>query len=254
MGEWSRSVLENNPNVDGVIIYNSKEFARHPYTAHRFSDLKRKLGSWKPDLIIGLRDDWRTITGGFFSGARRINRGRVHMKEWIERKRSDRSHSSHEVIRLWDVLAPLGVEPVEVDHLHYTVTDQERERAAEFMMAHGIEPPFAVIHAGTSEPVKEWSLERFAASARHIAGGYGMRIVLIGAPEEVDRSADLALMIPELDPIDITGKLSLRATAAVLEERKARRFMEALREVAILAQRKPSQAIGEWKNPARALG
>jgi ADP-heptose:LPS heptosyltransferase len=216
VGEWSRMVLENNPNVDGIIIYNSKEFARHPYTAHRFSDLKRKLGSWKPDLVIGLRDDWRTITGGFFSNARRINRGRVHFKEWIERRRTNRPHS-HEVKRLWEMLEPLGIEPIPVEHLDYAVTSEERKSAEEFIQSHGIESPFAIIHAGTSVPLKEWSIERFAEAARHIANNYGMQVVLIGAPEEVDRAADLATMIPDLDPVDISGKLNLRGTAALLE-------------------------------------
>lgn len=216
VGEWSRMVLENNPNVDSIIIYNSKEFARYPYTAHRFSDLKRKLGSWKPDLVIGLRDDWRTVTDGFFSGARRINRGRVHFKEWLERKRTNQPHS-HEVKRLWEILRPLDIEPEPVERLEYAVTEDERKHVDEFMMAHEIEPPFAIIHAGTSVPLKEWSLSRLAEAARHIAVAHGMQIVLIGAPEEVDRSRDLAGMIRDLDPVDISGKLNLRGTAALME-------------------------------------
>ncbi len=216
VGEWSKPVLENNPHVDEIVVYNSKEFARYPYTAHKFSDLKRQLGSWKPDLVIGLRDDWRTVTNWFFSPARRINRGKVHFREWIERKRTNQPHS-HELKRLWAILRPLGIEPEPVDRLEYRVTDHERKSAAEFMMANRIEGPFAIVHAGTSVPLKEWPLDRLAEAARFLAAQHGLQIVLIGAPEEVDRSADLVSLIRDLAPIDISGKLSLRMTAALME-------------------------------------
>ncbi len=216
IGEWSRSVLENNPNIDGVVIYNSKEFARAPYKAHRLSDLKRTLGSWKPDLVIGLRDDWQTLWHAAFSGARLINRGLVHLREWIDRKQQHRP-SSHELERLWAIIAPLGITPEPVERLEYVISEAERKMAAEVTLAHGIESPFAIVQAGTSIQLKEWSLERFAEAARHIAAQHGMQIVLIGSPEEVERSAMLAALIPDLDPVDITGKLSLRGTAALME-------------------------------------
>ncbi|MBS1911940.1 MAG: glycosyltransferase family 9 protein [Bacteroidetes bacterium] len=216
VGEWSQTVLQNNPNVDEIVIYNSREFARYPYAAHKFSDLRQKLGSWKPDLVIGLRDDWRTVTDRLLSGARRINRGRVHFREWLERKRTNQPHS-HEVKRLWAILRPLGIEPEPVEKLEYWVTDEERKQAAEFMLAHGIEGPFAIVHAGTSVPLKEWPLDKLAEASRHIASAYGMQVVLIGAPEEVDRSADLVSLIRDLSPVDISGKLNLRGTAALME-------------------------------------
>lgn len=216
VGEWSQTVLQNSPNVDEIVIYNSKEFARYPYTAHKFSELKRKLAGWKPDLVIGLRDDWRTIGDGFFSSARRVNRGRVHFREWLERKRTNQPHS-HELKRLWAILRPLGIEPEPVDRLEYWVTEEERSAATEFMLSHGIDAPFAIVHAGTSVPLKEWSLDRLAEAARHISANHGLQIVLIGAPEEVDRSADLVSLIRDLAPVDISGKLNLRGTAALME-------------------------------------
>lgn len=216
VGEWSRSVLESNPHIDGIVIYNSKEFARPPYTYHQYADLKRNLGSWKPDLVIGLRDDWQTLRHALFMGVRQINRGMVHLRQWIERKRTNRP-SSHETDRLWAILEPLDIKPEPVERPEYFVTEEERKLASEFALAHGIEPPFAVVHAGTSIRLKEWSLDRFAEAARHISAQHGMQIVLIGSPEEVRRASLLAEMIQDIDPIDISGKLTLRGTAALME-------------------------------------
>jgi ADP-heptose:LPS heptosyltransferase len=216
IGEWSRNILAHNPYVDEIVIYNSGRFARPPYTPHSFRELKVKLGSWKPDLVIGLRDDWHTITDSLFSGAQRSQRGGVHLREWWEQKRRGTPYS-HEIDRLWKSMSPLGIQPERGGRLDYFVADEERRRVAGIMAARGIRPPFAVVHAGASVPLKEWPVERFAAVARHIATeGYG-QLVLIGSPDEVGHSARLGALIGELDPIDISGTLDVRTTAALLE-------------------------------------
>lgn len=216
VGEWSSAMLANNPNVDEVAIYNSRMFARFPYVSHDGGDLRRAVAGFNPDLIIGLRDDWRTLRYPFAPGVRRINRGRVHLQEWIQKKRG-RVARGHEVDRIWRMLRPLGIEPEESNHLEYVVTDDERGEATETMVQRGIVDGFAVIHAGTSVPLKEWDLDRFAQTARYIARVYAMQIVLIGSPDEVDRSRELMALIGDLDPIDISGELNLRSTAALLE-------------------------------------
>lgn len=216
VGEWSQAVLEHNPNVDDVLIYNSVIFTRAPYTPHKLRDLQRRLGDWKPDLEIGLRDDWRTISHAIFAGIRHVERGRAHMMEWFRRKRTGLPHM-HEVDKLWVVLRPLGILPEPVDRLEYYVTEAERRNAIEFMRRTGITRPFVVVHAGTSVLLKEWSIDRFADAAWHIHQQYGMRVVLVGTPEERKRSQELASLISDLDPIDISGQLDLRETAALME-------------------------------------
>src|SRR5690606_3685590 len=103
---------------------NSREFARPPHRAHTYADLKRSLGSWTPDLAIGLRDDWQTLRHAFFMGVRQINRGMVHLRQWIERKRTNRP-SRHEMERLWAILEPLGIAPEQVERPEYFITEDE---------------------------------------------------------------------------------------------------------------------------------
>jgi ADP-heptose:LPS heptosyltransferase len=216
VGEWSSAVLKGNPNIDGILIHNSGAFARLPYAHHTLRGLKRRLGDWRPDLVIGLRDDWRTLAASLFSGARRIERGRVHLRERWELKRRGKPYH-HELDRIWETLRPLGITPDPEPKLDYFVTDDERQKAEEVMAACGLRRPFAVIHTGASTPLKEWPLERFAEVARHAANELNLAILLIGTPEEVERSARLAEMISDLDPVDISGRFGLRDTAAIIE-------------------------------------
>lgn len=115
------------------------------------------------------------------------------------------------------MLRSIDIEPDACAELDYFMTNEERSRAAEAMGMAGIVEGFAAIHPGTSVPLKEWELNRFAEISRHLGRTYGMQIVLVGSIDEVDRSRELAALIPDLHPIDISGKLSLRITTALLE-------------------------------------
>jgi ADP-heptose:LPS heptosyltransferase len=218
VGEWNIPLLQNNPHIGSIIIYNSPRFTRKPYTPHTFSEVGRQLGSWKPDLIVGLRDDWQTVAASIFSRARRIERGLAHFHFWLRRIRTKES-SQHEgeLDRIWQTLRALGIAPDAEPQLDFFPTDEERREAGEFLLAHGIRQPFALIQAGATTRLREWPLDRFAAMARWLHDRYAMQIVLIGLPREAGRSAELAALIGDLQPIDITGALSLRPMAAAME-------------------------------------
>lgn len=216
VGEWSRAVLENNPNVDEIIVYNSSRYARGGYRSHRLWDVRRSLGNWSPDLVIGLRDDWWTIIESMFTRTSRVDRGRVQLREWFARRRGGRD-KRHETDLIRETLLPLGIEPTEVDRLDYHVSDIERTWAAKVVREHGLTLPFAVFHPGASTRFKEWPLERFAQVAREVAERDGVRLVLIGSPDEVERSARLAALLSDLNPVDLSGRMGLRQTAALLE-------------------------------------
>jgi len=216
VGEWSRGVLEHNPNIDRIVVYNSPRYTRGGFECHTLREVRNSLGDWKPDLVIGLRDDWRTIGASVFDRTARVDRGRAQLREWIARRRSPRD-KRHEIDLIWEALAPLGIEPAEVDRLDYYVSGEERTWAAGLVQEKGLALPFAVFHPGASTRFKEWPLERFARVAREVSGNGRMRVVLIGSPDEVGRAGGLAELLPDLDPLDLSGQMSLRRTAALLE-------------------------------------
>jgi ADP-heptose:LPS heptosyltransferase len=217
VGEWNVALLRGNPSIDRVHVYNSGRFTREPFEPHRFSQLREQLGSWRPDLVIGLRDDWQTLRYSLLSRAARVERGSVHLMEFFERVRK-KEEWRHEVERLWRTLAPLGIEREDDPHLDYFVDEQERRDARAFMAARGISDNFVMLQAGATTPLREWPVERFAVVARHLVELYGVQIVLVGVDRERERSHALATSISDLHPIDITGELGLRPTAALMAE------------------------------------
>jgi ADP-heptose:LPS heptosyltransferase len=215
LGEWNLPIIEGSPAVDRTIVFNSPRFTRAPYVAGRHRDLRKALRGYRPDLVIGLRDDWGTLSASLFSGAQRLERGSSHLREWLERRRSGEPRY-HELDRIWGILEPAGIGPVAEPRLEIGLTKEEREEAVDFLRKEGITPGFLAIQAGATIPLKEWDLAKFAAVARELAHS-GERIVLVGAPNERERSSALGEMIMELEPIDITGRRTLRQLAAILE-------------------------------------
>jgi ADP-heptose:LPS heptosyltransferase len=74
--------------------------------------------------------------------------------------------------------------------------------------------PFVVLHPGTSVPARAWPAERFAETARLLAGA-GLAVVVTGAPSERALTRYVAAVAPEV--VDLGGGTSLAELAAVLE-------------------------------------
>jgi len=216
-GEWNEIVLRGNPNIDRLIRYNSPRFARPPFATHTMADLRNALGGWRPDLIVALRDDAPAMMSAMRSAARYIGRGRSHLVDWLRRRGNNTIARPHEIDRTLQLLREHGIEHSNDRRLDYTVAESERRDAAALLSAQGVPALFAAIQPGTSLAMKEWSLERFAAVARHLRESYGLRIVLIGPENERERTRALGTMIADLEPIDLTGMLGLRPTVALLE-------------------------------------
>ncbi len=84
----------------------------------------------------------------------------------------------------------------------------------------GSERLFAV-HAGTSDPQKRWSVDRFAELCDRLQGDLHSPVILIGGPEEKDCSRELVSQT-RIPPIDWTGQLSLRELTAFFQHPRVR--------------------------------
>lgn len=81
----------------------------------------------------------------------------------------------------------------------------------------GVRGGYAVIHPGTARAEKLWAPERWAVVASHLSSVEGLSVVLTGSNDAVESShlAELRKLLTA-PVIDLTGKLSLIQTAAVI--------------------------------------
>ena len=119
-----------------------------------------------------------------------------------------------EVDRLLALPAALGA-PVD-PALEFPIADSDVDDL-DRLLAGAISPkePLAVVHAGGSTPSRRWPAERFAAVADELARA-GLQVVLTGTAGE--RATALAVTgAMTARPVDLTGRTSLAAAAALIE-------------------------------------
>jgi ADP-heptose:LPS heptosyltransferase len=76
------------------------------------------------------------------------------------------------------------------------------------------EPPFVVLHPGTSVPARAWPAERYADACRLLVAD-GHRVVVTGSPGERDLTAAVA---GDTVACDAGGRTSLAELGAVLDQ------------------------------------
>ena len=98
------------------------------------------------------------------------------------------------------------------------ISESRKAQAREFLLGEGVRPaaPLVALCPGsTNSRAKRWPAERYAALADRFASEAGANIILIGAPDEMEVSREVAKGMQHR-PIMLTGSTSLAQAVAVL--------------------------------------
>ena len=117
----------------------------------------------------------------------------------------------HEIMRLLEVAALVGAEPVNIEP-HITVTPRDLREACQVVPDD--EETLVVLHPGASDPRRRWSAERFARAGDALVKA-GCRVALVGIPEE-RAVVDAVLDAMEEPAMDLCGRLSLHGLTGLL--------------------------------------
>ncbi|RWL44479.1 MAG: glycosyltransferase family 9 protein [Mesorhizobium sp.] len=99
----------------------------------------------------------------------------------------------------------------------------ETTRVLALLARHRILPnAFVAVHAGASFAGRRWQPERFAGAIDRIAGETGLRVVLVGGPDESE-ATDRILAAAKTPVVNLAGALRLETLLALLKE--ARLFL-----------------------------
>jgi len=72
------------------------------------------------------------------------------------------------------------------------------------------------LHPWTSDPVKEWPITSFRELSDRLSGLAGVRLVIVGKREGMDRGSGI-FSAAGVNPLDLTGKITLMQLAGVLK-------------------------------------
>jgi ADP-heptose:LPS heptosyltransferase len=136
---------------------------------------------------------------------------RVVYSEFVESSVKTRHTADHHT----DLLGALGIS---VEGVPMTLALPENARAEASAALTGVRETFAVVHPGTARPEKYWLPERWAEVIPVLRSEHSLTVVLTGsnAPDERAHLDAIQAALPE-PCVDLSGKLSLLGSAAVLE-------------------------------------
>ena len=238
VGKWSADIARTAP-VDEVLLWNAPWVGRASEGTQGFTDLFRRaraLRKERLDLAIDLQGDVRASLLMHVTGARRrvgyANTGGGWMLtdvvpldetvSWVEQNR--RAVAAVVGASLARSGPALALEPgrlpgppvaARVDLL----TAEERGFGRRLVAQLGLASrrPLVAVHPGGGRTVKQWDLGRWAEVAQRLQQQFQATILLTGSQADRPLAEDLTRRLP-FRPVDLTGRLSLRETVALLAE------------------------------------
>jgi lipopolysaccharide heptosyltransferase I len=217
IGSAFADLVRGHPQVDEVITFDRKQFARawySPRAAMALGQFVRELRRHQFDLVIDLQGLLRSgILARLTRAAVRV--GFSNAREFSHLCYTHRvpihSMEQHAIERYLSVTESLGCGrgPIE---FHFHLSDQDRSRIDDLLK--GVDR-FAVLLPGTNWVTKRWPVESFASIVPTLRDRFGLTAVIAGGPDVHPIAQELGRA--QLSVIDLVGKTSLRELVALLE-------------------------------------
>jgi ADP-heptose:LPS heptosyltransferase len=216
---WARTLVDRyHLYLDGHEVFPGfPGIPEAPFDPARTATFLESAQARPADLVVQLHGDGTSINAfaGLLGGrsiAGFVPPGLTALADppgvWIPYP----SHGS-EIHRLLALPAALGA-PTD-DHLEFRVRADDVDELRAIAGAELLDRPYAVVHAGSSTPLRRWPAARFAAVAdRLFREGYA--VFLTGTEAERGVVADVRDAMTET-AIDVAGRTGLGAMAALVE-------------------------------------
>ncbi len=123
----------------------------------------------------------------------------------------------HEVEYNLDLIRVLGL-PTSKPEWRLPRFEREQAEALQLLQHQGLKPsePFITVHPWTSNPLKQWPVERFRALLEHLSAQGSVIVVVIGGAQEQEHAK--ALLRPEIPRVvNLVGRLSLTQLAGLFQ-------------------------------------
>lgn len=218
-----RAVLENNPHLDEILVFDNISVARGFENINHFdigSRLKfvSALRRRKFDLVVDLAGTFGTNIYSFLSGAPLRFGFDNHGFGFLLTRVTSFAKGKHFKQNNLDVIRTIGITPKN-DDLEIELSSEEKKMAEKFMTDHNLNGnDFLVgIHPGAGWFTKRWPPANFGQLANLLVKETNAKIVLFGNKDEGKLLSEVLREL-KTQPIFVFGKSGLREMAAVISK------------------------------------
>ncbi len=209
-------LFQDAPGIDRVIAY---EPTAGQSWWHRARALAKMLKSMQLDLVVVSNPKKELHLAVWLAGIRwRVGYARKLGRWLLTHRLPDRKAlgERHEVEYNLDLVRSLGLPASAVPYLLPRFIREQGE-VSQLLERHGIKAsqPFIAIHPWSSNPVKQWPVDRFQSLIRQSIERLAIRVVVIGGTEESARAREA--LPAGISVVNLTGQLSVRQLAALLQ-------------------------------------
>lgn len=218
VGPAAREIVEDNPYIDEVIVYDKDEKDKGLWGFWKFVILLKKR---RFDLAIILHTKKRIHLITFFADIpKRIGYYSKKFGFLLTDKIEDTRALGlkHEVDYCLDIIKKLQIELTH-SHPFMPLRKEALEWVDSFLQEQGIrkEDRFACMHPGASCVSKRWLKERFIVLANRLVEEHGFKVILVASGEDDVAIADEIAKNSRYPVLNLAGKTSLSQLAALLK-------------------------------------
>ena len=213
-----REILEGNPHIDEVIVYDEK--GQHKHLLGRLSIVSQLKSKNFDTAFILRRSLSRTLLLCLSKIPERIGYATKKSGFLLTKKIPPPPKDLHRVEHFLGLARAVGIEP-ENKNYEFFVSEGDRKKARDVLKQGGIkdDSDFIVINAGGNWDLKRWPAEDFARLGDKIFSGFGTKVVLSGAEKDMKLCKYIRGLM-KTKPVLLCGKTDLKTLGAVFQRAK----------------------------------
>lgn len=245
---FSKQALHNNPYVDNILELNTPWLSRRDAWSYK-KIWKVVVEAFKTyEVVIDLHTEPRNILLGKMLGKNLVSYGYRGLGFLATKKPRTEWKQKPMVEQNLELLKPLGITAKNAK-LELFLSPEEKNNAKQLIKKLKLDnqKKTIAIHPGTSDPIRQWPLDRFNSLIKKIQRRYNVLVV----DDDAKRGKQVC---KNTKAVNLSGKLSLRAFFSLIGEMNALIGLESLSVHAAAALNIPILDIHSSTTKSQVMG
>lgn len=213
-----KEILEGNPNIDELIIYDEEGMHKSLIAKVRFiAQLKKK----KFDLVILFHRSFSRTLICYLAGIpNRVGYSTSKRAFLLTQKIQSPRQSMHRIDYLSNIVNAIGIE-TDNSFCDFFIQDSDRTYIDKFLSSQDTrqDDTIVVLNPGGNWEPKRWMKENFARLADKLIMDFNLKVIISGGPKDIDLVGQITKLMNQ-KPVIACGSLTLKQLGALFEKAK----------------------------------